>query len=79
MGFADPSSLPEHPGWPLRNLLVFAQHQWHVQHINVLCYRELTGRDILESIFLTVEVPHISVASGRKQLYGQLSIDEVVN
>ncbi|KAG9294887.1 hypothetical protein G9A89_003227 [Geosiphon pyriformis] len=58
VGFADPSSLPTNPGWPLRNLLLLIQHKWHVRKIKVLCYREIPGkRDISESRFLIIELP----------------------
>ncbi|CAG8483624.1 5517_t:CDS:10 [Ambispora leptoticha] len=58
VGFADPSSLPTNPGWPLRNFLVLLHRQWHVKKIKVLCYREIIGKkDISQSIFLTVELP----------------------
>ena len=38
--FADPSTYPENPAWPLRNLLVLAKHRWQLQDIRVLCYRD---------------------------------------
>ena len=38
--FADPSTYPANPGWPLRNLLVLAKHRWQLHDIQVLCYRD---------------------------------------
>ena len=31
VGFADPCTMPQHPGWPLRNFLALLVHQWSVQ------------------------------------------------
>jgi len=68
VGFADPSSLPANPGWPLRNFLVLLQHQWLVKQIKVLCFREIPGKkDISQSIFLTVKLPE-SVSAGQIRL-----------
>ncbi|KAK9468681.1 hypothetical protein V1512DRAFT_257656 [Lipomyces arxii] len=41
VGFADPSSSPHHPGWPLRNFLTYLQHK-AVRNVKVLCYRDLS-------------------------------------
>ena len=30
VGFADPCTLPEHPGWPLRNILAFLSFHRYV-------------------------------------------------
>ncbi|CAG8483984.1 236_t:CDS:10 [Paraglomus occultum] len=58
VGFADPSSMPANPGWPLRNFLVLLQHQWRVKQIKVFCFREIPGKkDISQSIFLKVKLP----------------------
>ncbi|KAK9765622.1 Autophagy protein 7, variant 2 [Basidiobolus ranarum] len=56
-GFADPSSLPSNPGWPLRNYLALIQHTFKLKEVKVVCYREIIGkRDILHS-----KVLHISM------------------
>ena len=40
LGFIDPSPLPSHPGWPLRNLLLYAA-VCGLHSARVLCYRDL--------------------------------------
>ncbi|CAG8597959.1 17823_t:CDS:10 [Racocetra persica] len=62
VGFADPSSLPTNPGWPLRNLLVLLKRHWNVNKIKVICYREIPSKkDISNSRILTVEIPDTTV------------------
>ena len=39
LGFVDPCILPDHPGWPLRNLLVLAAARWKLRNATVICYR----------------------------------------
>jgi hypothetical protein len=71
VGFADPCSLNNNPGWPLRNFLVFLATHWKMRKTKVVCYRESPGKeDISHSIFLRVRLPE----SGKKQL---LSLDKV--
>ena len=38
--FADPSTFPVNPGWMLRNLLVLVRQRWHLDRIQILCYRD---------------------------------------
>ncbi|KAF9358927.1 Autophagy protein 7, partial [Mortierella sp. NVP85] len=58
VGFADPSSLDNNPGWPLRNLLALIHHRWRKTSIQILCFREIPGKqDISTSKLLTVQVP----------------------
>nr|POE47985.1 ubiquitin-like modifier-activating enzyme atg7 [Quercus suber] len=38
--FADPSTYPENPGWMLRNLLVLVRQKWHLDNVQILCYRD---------------------------------------
>ncbi|KAG0246054.1 ubiquitin-like conjugating enzyme [Mortierella sp. GBAus27b] len=58
VGFADPSSLDSHPGWPLRNLLALVHYRWKVSKVRVLCFREVPGKqDITASKLFTAEVP----------------------
>ncbi|KAK9493767.1 hypothetical protein V1508DRAFT_414996 [Lipomyces doorenjongii] len=40
VGFIDTSAFPNHPGWPLRNFLVFLKHQGLLR-VKVLCFRDL--------------------------------------
>lgn len=44
VSFVDPSSYPEHPSWPLRNLLVLVRQRFHFTKINILCYRDTQAR-----------------------------------
>ncbi|KAG0294117.1 Autophagy protein 7 [Dissophora globulifera] len=61
VGFADPSSLDSHPGWPLRNLLAMILHQWKITNVRVLCYREVPGKqDIGSSKLFTAQVASYS-------------------
>ncbi|KAF9439057.1 Autophagy protein 7 [Entomortierella beljakovae] len=58
VGFADPSSLDNNPGWPLRNLLALIQYHWKVTKIRVLCLREVPGKqDINTSKLFSAHVP----------------------
>ncbi|KAJ3285899.1 Autophagy protein 7 [Borealophlyctis nickersoniae] len=58
VGFADPSGLAGHPGWPLRNLLVLLKKHSAMTSFKIICYRETPRtKDILRSIVLEVEVP----------------------
>ncbi|KAF9111549.1 Autophagy protein 7 [Mortierella sp. AM989] len=63
--FADPSSLDNNPGWPLRNLLALAQYQWKITKIRVLCFREIPGKqDINASKIFTAQVPsHVPITA----------------
>ncbi|TKA83706.1 hypothetical protein B0A55_00304 [Friedmanniomyces simplex] len=42
--FADPSTYPGNPGWMLRNLLVLVRQRWHLDKLQVLCYRDTHAR-----------------------------------
>ncbi|CAG8574281.1 11546_t:CDS:10 [Diversispora eburnea] len=60
IGFADPSSLPNNPGWPLRNFLALVQNRWNICKIKVLCYKEIPGKkDISQSRILTVNTQNV--------------------
>ncbi|CAG8647277.1 16546_t:CDS:2 [Racocetra fulgida] len=76
VGFADPSSLPTNPGWPLRNLLALLKRHWNVNKIKVICYREIPSKkDISNSRILTVEIPDTTVIPAvgwEKNLLGKL-------
>ncbi|KAG8385451.1 hypothetical protein BUALT_Bualt03G0046600 [Buddleja alternifolia] len=48
LGFYDPCHLPNNPGWPLRNLLMFVCARWGLQKVQFLCYRENRGFADLE-------------------------------
>lgn len=58
---ADPSNLPDHPGWPLRNMLLMAAKRWHVRNLSVLCVRDRRGKaDAQRSLALSVILPEIA-------------------
>jgi ubiquitin-like modifier-activating enzyme ATG7 len=42
--FADPSTYASNPGWMLRNLLVLVRQRWHLDNVQVLCYRDTHQR-----------------------------------
>lgn len=44
ISFVDPSSYPEYPGWPLRNLLVLIRHRYQLHEAQILCFRETHAR-----------------------------------
>ncbi|XP_053214466.1 ubiquitin-like modifier-activating enzyme ATG7 [Panonychus citri] len=39
VSFADPCTDPNHPGWPLRNLITYLVKRFEIQSLDVLCYR----------------------------------------
>ncbi|EWC46468.1 hypothetical protein DRE_04191 [Drechslerella stenobrocha 248] len=41
VAFADPSNFDEHPGWPLRNLLMLIRKRWKLQEVNIVGYRDI--------------------------------------
>ncbi|KAF2259445.1 autophagy-related protein 7 [Lojkania enalia] len=54
--FADPSTYPDNPGWMLRNLLVLIRHRWHLNDVQVLCYRDThLKRDQANSLILQLQ------------------------
>eukprot|EP01027_Heterolobosea_sp_BB2_P003931 GEZU01005915.1.p1 GENE.GEZU01005915.1~~GEZU01005915.1.p1 ORF type:complete len:308 (+),score=70.63 GEZU01005915.1:92-1015(+) len=59
LGFADPSALEKHPGWPLRNLLLAAGQHFGLRHYKVICFRETSpkSQDISNSLVIDVELP----------------------
>ncbi|XP_039087204.1 ubiquitin-like modifier-activating enzyme ATG7 isoform X4 [Hyaena hyaena] len=65
IGVYDPCNLAQHPGWPLRNLLVLAAHRWSssFQSVEILCFRDRTMqgvRDIAHSIVFEVKLPEMA-------------------
>ncbi len=44
ISFVDPSSYPENPSWPLRNLLVLVRQRYHLRKAQILCYRDTQAR-----------------------------------
>ena len=53
VAFVDSSTFPEHPSWPLRNLLVLIRQRYHLKKVQILCYRDTQARrDECKSIIL---------------------------
>jgi ubiquitin-like modifier-activating enzyme ATG7 len=44
IAFVDPSTYAEHPGWMLRNLLVLVRQRYHLNKVQILCYRDVHSR-----------------------------------
>uniref|UniRef100_A0A8K9XE60 Autophagy related 7 n=1 Tax=Oncorhynchus mykiss TaxID=8022 RepID=A0A8K9XE60_ONCMY len=62
VGVYDPCTLPQHPGWPLRNLLFLLASKWGSQLdvVEVMCFRDRTlqgSRNIQHSIVFQVKLP----------------------
>uniref|UniRef100_UPI00358FF9E5 ubiquitin-like modifier-activating enzyme ATG7 isoform X1 n=1 Tax=Myxine glutinosa TaxID=7769 RepID=UPI00358FF9E5 len=58
----DPCTLSNHPGWPLRNLLVLLSHVWSVTQVEVLCFRDRTtfgNRNSTHSLLLSLHLPQL--------------------
>uniref|UniRef100_A0AAY4DCL5 Ubiquitin-like modifier-activating enzyme ATG7 n=1 Tax=Denticeps clupeoides TaxID=299321 RepID=A0AAY4DCL5_9TELE len=65
VGVYDPCTLPQHPGWPLRNLLILIANKWGAQlnTVEVLCFRDRTlqgVRSLQHSIIFRVKLPDLS-------------------
>jgi ubiquitin-like modifier-activating enzyme ATG7 len=57
VAFADPSTHPEGPGWPLRNLLVLIRQRFKLTRVNILCYRDTwSRRHEAKSVILPLEM-----------------------
>jgi len=44
VGFADPSNYSTNPGWMLRNLLILVRQRWHLDEVQIMCYRDTHAR-----------------------------------
>ncbi|KAM0721017.1 hypothetical protein Q7P37_003302 [Cladosporium fusiforme] len=42
--FADPSNYATNPGWMLRNYLVLIRQRWHLDEVQIMCYRDTHAR-----------------------------------
>nr|XP_015814561.2 ubiquitin-like modifier-activating enzyme ATG7 [Nothobranchius furzeri]XP_015814562.2 ubiquitin-like modifier-activating enzyme ATG7 [Nothobranchius furzeri]XP_015814563.2 ubiquitin-like modifier-activating enzyme ATG7 [Nothobranchius furzeri] len=65
VGIYDPCTLSQHPGWPLRNLLVLLAKQWgsKLDLVEVLCFRDRTlqgSRSIHHSLIFQIKLPELS-------------------
>ncbi|GAB4815334.1 hypothetical protein N2152v2_002380 [Parachlorella kessleri] len=60
LAVVDCGNLPEHPAWPLRNVLLMAAARWRVEKLTVLCLRQRKGLfDGQASIVLRVALPEL--------------------
>lgn len=60
ISFVDPSTYPENPSWPLRNLLVLVRQRYHLRKAQILCYRDTQGRrDDPRSVILPVAMDEV--------------------
>ncbi|XP_064161432.1 ubiquitin-like modifier-activating enzyme ATG7 isoform X1 [Anguilla rostrata] len=69
VGVYDPCTLSQHPGWPLRNLLVLIASKWGsvLDVVEVLCFRDQTlqgKRSIQHSIIFQIKLPELSLNTG---------------
>ncbi|XP_028680931.1 ubiquitin-like modifier-activating enzyme ATG7 [Erpetoichthys calabaricus] len=69
IGVYDPCTLPQYPGWPLRNLLYLITYRWGqvLDSLEVLCFRDRTlqgMRSLTHSLLFEVKLPKLSNASG---------------
>ncbi|XP_057218466.1 ubiquitin-like modifier-activating enzyme ATG7 [Triplophysa rosa] len=68
VGVYDPCTLHQHPGWPLRNLLILLAKKWGSQMdvVEILCFRDRTlqgSRSIQHSIVFQVKLPDLSTCA----------------
>ncbi|XP_036387035.1 ubiquitin-like modifier-activating enzyme ATG7 isoform X1 [Megalops cyprinoides] len=69
VGIYDPCTLSQHPGWPLRNLLILISTKWGtmLDSVEVLCFRDRTlqgKRSVQHSIIFQVQLPELSPSAG---------------
>uniref|UniRef100_A0A674MUR8 Ubiquitin-like modifier-activating enzyme ATG7 n=1 Tax=Takifugu rubripes TaxID=31033 RepID=A0A674MUR8_TAKRU len=68
IGVYDPCTLSQHPGWPLRNLLVLLANRWgsKLDIVEVLCFRDRTlqgNRSIQHSLIFHIKLPELPLNS----------------
>uniref|UniRef100_A0A671VWV8 Ubiquitin-like modifier-activating enzyme ATG7 n=1 Tax=Sparus aurata TaxID=8175 RepID=A0A671VWV8_SPAAU len=68
VGVYDPCTLSQHPGWPLRNLLVLLAYRWGsmLDTVEVLCFRDRTlqgSRSIQHSLIFQIKLPELPLNS----------------
>uniref|UniRef100_A0A3Q3GKL1 Ubiquitin-like modifier-activating enzyme ATG7 n=1 Tax=Labrus bergylta TaxID=56723 RepID=A0A3Q3GKL1_9LABR len=68
VGVYDPCTLSQHPGWPLRNLLVLLANRWgsKLDTVEVLCFRDRTlqgSRSIQHSLIFQIKLPELPLNS----------------
>lgn len=55
--FVDPSSDPNAPGWPLRNILAYLNVRHSIRKIRVICYRSTIGESLTSIVTIDAETP----------------------
>src|SRR5438045_1710717 len=56
IGFVDPSTYTDTPGWVLRNLLILIRYRFHLSKARILCFRDVhSKRHEARSIILDIE------------------------
>ncbi|OCT58714.1 hypothetical protein XELAEV_18001856mg [Xenopus laevis] len=75
LGLCDPCTLPQYPGWPLRNLLLLVSYHWggRVREVEVLCFRDRTlqgERDVTHSLMFHIQLPEMSPNQERPKAVG---------
>ncbi|XP_033647359.1 ubiquitin-like modifier-activating enzyme ATG7 isoform X1 [Asterias rubens] len=68
LGFCDPCTLDQYPGWPLRNFLCLAAYHWadELPSLQVLCLRDRTREGVRStdhSLVLDIQLPSIKSLS----------------
>ncbi|XP_068172418.1 ubiquitin-like modifier-activating enzyme ATG7 isoform X1 [Antennarius striatus] len=68
VGVYDPCTLAQHPGWPMRNLLVLLATRWgsKLDTVEVLCFRDRTlqgNRSVQHSLIFHLKLPEIPCTS----------------
>lgn len=78
LGFADPSTQGDHPGWPLRNLLAFVAKRFHeIANWTVVCLR-LRARSSDFSLCLDIAIEPSSCGAEKEQESGDPPEEERV-
>lgn len=65
--FHDPSSSPDLPGWPLRNILYYLFHHHSVTNLSIICLRSGTdATTILKGVYLPEAVVEVQKEVGAR-------------
>lgn len=75
VGVYDPCTLSQHPGWPLRNLLLLLAHRWGsvLDVVEVVCFRDRTlqgSRSLQHSVVLQLRLPALDSNAGSPKSVG---------
>ena len=78
IAFVDPSTYPSNPGWMLRNLLVLARQRWKLDHVQMLCYRDIQSRrDEARSVILKFNIDKSAPPKDMEPSLGSLTMPKV--